>query len=151
PNLSIGYLNDKEKTKNAFILLDGKLTYKTGDVGYIHDSLIFYTGRNDSQVKLNGYRIELDEISNVLLTHPDIKNAAVVPLTSGKVTKKIICFVILSDKEVFNNHNEDLKNYLLKNLPAYMVPSEFIICETFPLNSNYKTDKKVLLEKYMNG
>jgi D-alanine--poly(phosphoribitol) ligase subunit 1 len=151
PNLSIGYLNDKEKTGKAFIRSDSKRIYKTGDVGYIEDSLIFYLGRNDSQVKLNGYRIELDEISNVLLAHPNIKNAAAVPLTSGNVTKKIICFVILTDKTVFRDLNQDIKNYLLSSLPSYMIPSEFIVCESFPMNANYKTDKKALLESYLNA
>ena len=149
PNLSVGYLNDPEKTGSAFIQHAGKLTYKTGDVGYIKDGLVFYLGRNDSQVKLNGYRIELDEISNVLLNHPNIKNAAVVPLTSKNVTKKIICFVIVSDTSVFSNIHQDLKYYLMNHLPAYMIPSEFVIRESFPLNSNYKTDKKALLEEYL--
>jgi D-alanine--poly(phosphoribitol) ligase subunit 1 len=150
PNLSIGYINDSEKTLGAFVRHNGKITYKTGDVGYIKDGLIFYMGRNDSQVKLNGYRIELDEISNVLLNHPNIKNAAVVPLTVKNVTKKIICFVVVSDTRVFSNLNDDLKYYLMNHLPSYMIPSEFVLCDDFPLNSNYKTDKRALLEKYMS-
>lgn len=149
PNLSVGYLNDADKTASAFIQHAGKLTYKTGDVGYITGGLVFYLGRNDSQVKLNGYRIELDEISNVLLNHPNIKNAAVIPLTSKNVTKKIICFVIVSDASVFSDIRQDLKYYLMNHLPAYMIPSEFVIRESFPLNSNYKTDKKALLEEYL--
>lgn len=149
PNLSVGYLNDADKTASAFIQHAGKLTYKTGDVGYITGGLVFYLGRNDSQVKLNGYRIELDEISNVLLNHPNIKNAAVIPLTSKNVTKKIICFVIVSDASVFSDIHQDLKYYLMNHLPAYMIPSEFVIRESFPLNSNYKTDKKALLEEYL--
>jgi len=149
-NLSIGYFGDEEKTQKAFILENGKRIYKTGDVGYTRNNLFFYLGRNDNQVKLNGYRIELEEISNVLLTHPHVKNATVVPLTSGHVTKKIISFVIV-DESGFQDMNEELKNFLLKFLPSYMVPSEFIVKQEFPLNSNYKTDKKALLEAYLNG
>lgn len=149
-NLSIGYFKDEEKTRQAFILENGKRIYKTGDVGYTKNNLFFYLGRNDNQVKLNGYRIELEEISNVLLTHPHIKNATVVPLTSGHVTKKIVCFVIV-DESSFQNINEELKSFLLKFLPSYMIPSEFIVKQEFPLNSNYKTDKKALLEAYLNG
>lgn len=149
-NLSIGYFKDEEKTQQAFIVENGKRIYKTGDVGYTKHNLFFYLGRNDNQVKLNGYRIELEEISNVLLTHPHIKNATVVPLTSGHVTKKIISFVII-DESGFQNMNEELKRFLLKFLPSYMIPSEFIVKQEFPLNSNYKTDKKALLETYLNG
>lgn len=151
PNLSIGYLNDKEKTDKAFVLKNGKRIYRTGDVGYIKNNLVFYMGRNDSQVKLNGYRIELDEINNVLLSYPHVKNAAVIPLTNKNVTKKIISFVILSDQQSLEGFTEDIKRYLLKKLPPYMLPSEFIVCEDFPLNANYKTDKKALLERYMNA
>lgn len=149
-NLSIGYFNDPDKTNKAFVRRDGKRIYRTGDVGYTQNGLFFYLGRNDNQVKLNGYRIELEEISNVLLTHPYIRNASVVPLTSGHVTKKILAFVI-ADSESFADLNNELKAFLLRSLPAYMVPSEFISRQEFPLNSNYKTDKKALLEAYMNG
>lgn len=149
-NLSIGYLNDAEKTNKAFVEYQGKRVYRTGDVGYIKNDLIFYMGRNDSQVKLNGYRIELDEIGNVLLSHPAIKNAVVVPLTSKNITKKIISFIILKEN-TSADIREDLKNYLLQHLPSYMIPSEFIVKESFPMNSNYKTDKKALLEDYLNS
>lgn len=148
PNLSIGYFANDEKTQQAFVEIDGKRTYKTGDVGYTKNGLFFYLGRNDNQVKLNGYRIELEEISNVLLTHPHIRNASVVPLTNGHVTKKIIAFVI-ADESGFQNLHAELKDFLLRYLPVYMIPAEFIVKSEFPLNSNYKTDKKALLELYM--
>lgn len=151
PNLSIGYLNDEEKTRNAFIDLNGKRVYKTGDVGFIKDDLIFYLGRNDNQVKLNGYRIELEEISNVLLTHTSVIDVAVIPLTTSGVTKKIITYLIISKELETLNYSEILKSYLLNNLPVYMIPSEFIAIKEFPLNSNYKTDKKALMEMYLNG
>ena len=94
-------------------------------------------------------RIELEEITNVLLTHPAIKNATVIPLTTKGVTKKIISFIILSHN--ITNLDEDIKSFLLKHLPHYMIPSEFIIKEEFPLNANYKTDKKALLESYLSN
>lgn len=148
-HLSIGYFNDKEKTNQAFVTLNNKRVYKTGDVGYIKNNLIYYLGRNDGQVKLNGYRIELEEISNVLLTHENITNAVTIPLKLGEVTKKLISFIIIKEA-VDSNFSEDLKLFLLKYLPSYMIPSEFIITDNFPLNANYKTDKKALLEHYLN-
>lgn len=150
-NLSIGYFKDEEKTNLAFVNENGKRIYKTGDVGYIKNNIVYYLGRNDSQVKLNGYRIELEEISNVLLTHPSIKNAATVPLTTAGVTKKIISFIILSDEESHESNSDALKTFLLGHLPSYMIPAEFIVLKEFPLNSNYKTEKKALLELYMNS
>jgi D-alanine--poly(phosphoribitol) ligase subunit 1 len=149
PNLSIGYLNDNDKTSTAFTTESKKRIYKTGDIGYRKGNLFFYLGRNDNQVKLNGYRIELEEISNVLLTHPLVTNAVAVPLQNGHVTKKIIAFII-ADKTLFKNINVELKNYLSQFMPSYMIPSEFIVKTEFPLNSNYKTDKKALLNSYIN-
>ena len=88
PHLSIGYFLDAEKTSQSFVVENGKRIYKTGDVGYIKNNLVYYLGRNDGQVKLNGYRIELEEISHVLITHPAILNAVTIPLKVGEVTKK---------------------------------------------------------------
>lgn len=149
-NLSIGYFKDEAKTQLAFVTENGKRTYKTGDVGYIKDGLIFYLGRNDSQVKLNGYRIELEEISNKLLTHPLVSNASVIPLTSGRTTKKIIAYVSVTPELESQDYNHLLKTFLSADLPSYMIPSEFVALSEFPLNSNYKTDKKALLALYMD-
>jgi D-alanine--poly(phosphoribitol) ligase subunit 1 len=149
PHLSIGYFLDAEKTSQSFVVENGKRIYKTGDVGYIKNNLVYYLGRNDGQVKLNGYRIELEEISHVLITHPAILNAVTIPLKVGEVTKKIVSFIILNEP-IEENASETLKSFLLKYLPAYMIPAEFIAVSEFPLNSNYKTDKKALLDYYLN-
>jgi D-alanine--poly(phosphoribitol) ligase subunit 1 len=126
-----------------------KRIYKTGDIGYIKNNLVYYLGRNDGQVKLNGYRIELEEITNVLLTHSIITNAVTIPLKAGEVTKKIVSFLIIKDI-IPEDVSETLKSFLLKYLPSYMIPSEFIVVNEFPLNANFKTDKKALLEIYLN-
>lgn len=149
PHLSIGYFKDKEKTGSAFQQLNGERVYKTGDLGFIKDGIVFYAGRNDSQVKLNGYRIELDEITSVLLNHPHIENAVAVPLKAGNVTKKIISFIVVKN-DASKNLTEELKTYLEKYLPSYMIPSEFVKIDQMPLNQNYKIDRKKLIEFYLN-
>ena len=85
----------------------------------------------------------------VLLTHPCITNAVTIPLKVGEGTKKMVTFLIvkqLTEEDLA----EALKLFLLNYLPAYMIPSEFIVVDEFPLNANYKTDKKALLEYYLN-
>jgi D-alanine--poly(phosphoribitol) ligase subunit 1 len=149
PHLSIGYFKDDEKTAQSFVFENEKRIYKTGDIGYIKNNLVYYLGRNDGQVKLNGYRIELEEITNVLLTHSIITNAVTIPLKAGEVTKKIVSFLIIKDI-IPEDVSETLKSFLLKYLPSYMIPSEFIVVNEFPLNANFKTDKKALLEIYLN-
>ncbi len=149
PHLSIGYFNDVEKTNTSFQQFNGERVYKTGDLGFINDGIVFYAGRNDSQVKLNGYRIELDEITSVLLNHPKIENAVTVPLKSGNITKKIISFITL--KSDLSELNATLKDYLQQYVPSYMIPSDIVCVEEMPLNQNYKVDKKALIESYLNG
>ncbi|EJD65718.1 plipastatin synthetase, partial [Bacillus sp. 916] len=77
-----GYVNNSELTEEKFIqspFEPGKRMYKTGDlVKRLSDGRIEFIGRLDSQVKIRGYRIELGEIENVLLSHPEIKEAAVI-------------------------------------------------------------------------
>lgn len=146
-NVSVGYLKNEEKNKAAFYTVNGKRAYRTGDLGFIKNNLVFFLGRNDNQVKLNGYRIELDEISEVLLREDNITHAATVPLKQGNTVKKIVSF-ITTKTEITNT--EDLKIRMAKFLPSYMIPSEIILMKEMPLNSNYKTDKKALIDHYLN-
>ncbi len=148
-NVSIGYCNRDDLNKEKYFILNGKRAYRTGDLGYFKDNILYFTGRIDNQIKLNGYRIELDEITNVLLKYPEISNAAVIPLKAGNVVKKIVAYVSFKTKVNFDV-NDVLKNYLQEYIPVYMVPSEIILLDELPLNTNYKTDKKALTELYMS-
>jgi D-alanine--poly(phosphoribitol) ligase subunit 1 len=148
-NVSIGYCNRNDLNKEKYFTLNGKRAYRTGDLGYFKENILYFTGRIDNQIKLNGYRIELDEITNVLLKYPEISNAAVIPLKAGNAVKKIVAYV--SFKSIVNFEvNDVLKKYLQEYIPIYMVPSEIIVLDELPLNTNYKTDKKALLELYIN-
>lgn len=146
-NVSIGYLNNQEKNHVSFYTVEGKRAYRTGDIGYIKNGMVFYLGRNDNQVKLNGYRIELDEITNVLLRNKNIVHAATIPLKQGNTVKKIISFITISSETI---DVAQLKNEMTEYLPSYMIPSDILIMQEIPMNSNYKTDKKALVEYYMN-
>jgi D-alanine--poly(phosphoribitol) ligase subunit 1 len=148
-NVSIGYCNREDLNKEKYFILNGKRAYRTGDLGYFKENVLYFTGRIDNQIKLNGYRIELDEITNVLLKYPEISNAAVIPLKAGNVVKKIVAYVSFKINVNFDV-NDVLKKYLQEYIPVYMVPSEIILLDELPLNTNYKTDKKVLLDLYLN-
>ncbi|EDO7429984.1 AMP-binding protein [Campylobacter jejuni] len=138
-NISLGYYNDKEKTKQAFIqnpLHDNylDLLYKTGDIASYNEfgELILH-GRKDYQIKYMGHRIELGEIESAINSHPSIKNSACI------FKDKIICFYE-SDEE-FN-----LKTFCKEKLVSYMIPSQFIKLDKLQLNQNGKIDRKVLKE-----
>ncbi|WP_349688688.1 AMP-binding protein [Campylobacter coli] len=138
-SLSLGYYNDKEKTKQAFIqnpLHDNylDLLYKTGDiVSYNEFGELLCYGRNDNRIKFMGHRIELEEIESVINSHSKIILCACI------FKEKIICFYE-SDEEL------DFKAFLKDKLPSYMIPKHFIKIEKFKLNQNSKIDRKALHE-----
>ncbi|EAL7804684.1 amino acid adenylation domain-containing protein [Campylobacter jejuni] len=138
-SLSLGYYNDKEKTKQAFIqnpLHDNylDLLYKTGDiVAYNEFGELLCYGRNDNRIKFMGHRIELGEIESVINSHSKIILCACI------FKEKIICFYESEDEL-------DLKAFLKDKLPSYMIPKNFIKIEKFKLNQNSKIDRKALHE-----
>ncbi|HXB11421.1 MAG TPA: AMP-binding protein, partial [Bacteroidia bacterium] len=150
-HVSIGYLKNEKLSAEKFYLHEGERAYKTGDYGYYKDDMIFFNGRKDEQVKLNGFRIELGEITSKLLDISFIDDAVTIPLISGGQVKKIVSF-IKTKESVTKSHPEliaDIKAYLSKALPVYMVPSDFRFIKEFPINSSHKIDKLKLLELYM--
>ncbi len=139
-----GYINDTERTNEAFIT-HPKLgyLYKTGDHGVLREEgYIEFMGRKDSQVKIRGYRVELGEIENCLAEHEQVKKAVVIDYIDDSKTKNLYAYVI-------PNHDMDsreLKAFLSRTLPGYMIPARFIKVENIPLTVNGKVNKSALLE-----
>ena len=114
--------------------------YKTGDlVRYLPDGNLEYLSRIDNQVKLRGFRIELGEIESVLMQHPDVKQA-VVTLYKNNDDEKLIAYVLPSS----DISQSELRQFLQDKLPAYMIPSNYMMLEEFPLTPNRKIDRKAL-------
>lgn len=149
PSVSKGYLNNPEKTKQAFFTKNGQRAYHSGDLGFVaNDGLIFYRGRTDFQVKMHGYRIELEDVDQNLLQLDLVKQASTVPCynRSHKVTQ-LVAYVV-------PNHNDypdqlaltkAIKTQLGQNIMPYMVPQRFVYQEKLPLTINGKVDRKSLL------
>ncbi|WP_434752094.1 amino acid adenylation domain-containing protein [Paenibacillus amylolyticus] len=139
--VSAGYLNRPELNKKAFIVNPfhpEEILYKSGDLGrWISEKEIQYLGRKDRQVKIRGYRIELGEIESRLLDYPGINQ---VHIAQHRENEKL-CAYIEADKQL---DAEDLKNYLSRRLPEYMVPTFFMQIEKIPLNRNNKVDAQAL-------
>lgn len=148
--VSAGYFRQEELTRKAFFtsMRDGKpcRAYRTGDKGYLdkHGNL-FYQGRIDLQVKLNGYRIEIEDIEKNIIRLDDISHAVVVPnMKDGKV-KSLTAFVMgsISPENSFQ-FSKEMKEKLKALLPAYMIPKKIIHMESLPMNNNGKVDRKQL-------
>ena len=141
--LAAGYFKQESLTQKRFfdIEIDGcqKRIYDTGDLAkYLDNGEIQIVGRTDDQIKLSGYRIELGEIESILSDFPGIKGNAV--LLNGD---KLIAYIV--HEEGRNNLSEEIRSFCSQNLPAYMMPSEFIRINQIPLTPNQKADKKKLL------
>ncbi len=116
--------------------------YKTGDIGYIKDNYLYCNGRLDSQIKYQGYRIELSDIENNLLKIKGINDACVI--TKYKEETNIVR-LIKAFVTVDNGITEiNIKNELKKFLPKYMIPKKIIILDKIPINNNGKYDRKKL-------
>ncbi|NEQ69567.1 MAG: amino acid adenylation domain-containing protein, partial [Symploca sp. SIO2D2] len=139
-----GYLGDETLTNERFRsdpFLKGERMYRTGDVGYwTVDGEIRVLGRSDNQIKLNGYRIELEEIESALDAIEGV-NDSVVSLV-GDETQSLRAF-LLSDSDL---DVEAIVGKLRERLPDYMVPSGFIRVDEIPRTLNGKRDRKALEE-----
>lgn len=147
PNVSKGYLHNQAKTEAAFFDISGVRVYRSGDLGYFEGKLLFYTGRSDFQIKLNGYRIELEEINHYLSEIPFVKQGVAVPKydQQGKV-KQLIGTVVLKQSagdELTATHR--VKQALSKLVMPYMIPQRFKYYQKLPLSANGKVDIKALI------
>lgn len=115
--------------------------YHTGDLGrWLPDGNIQFLGRNDQQVKIRGYRIELKEIETQLLNHHEIKECILIT-TPDQEGEKNLCAYIIPNKNITVS---ELREYLSKYLPYYMIPSYFVMLEKIPLTVNGKIDYHAL-------
>ena len=149
--VSTGYFKNEEKTRKAFdtCKIDNKeyRAYKTGDLGYIKDEQLYYCGRIDFQIKLHGYRIEIEDIENNILKHLDIKNVAVIPqYESDQITVKYLKAFIETNNKIDNNLEETIKikDKLKEYLPNYMIPKKITFIDKIPMTNNSKIDRKAL-------
>ena len=137
-----GYLNRPELTQEKFVadpFRPGERMYKTGDIGcWLPDGNIECMGRVDDQVKINGHRIELDEISAVLQTLAKVKEAVVTARVVSRQEKELIAYTTGSAEAA------ELRELLREQLPVYMVPTYYVNIEAIPLTSNGKIDRKSL-------
>lgn len=143
-----GYWRNKTLTEKSFYRenIDSNIEYvyyRTGDVVYEDESgLLFFVGRNDRQVKLRGYRIELNEVESVLLSHQQVNEVAVlIDIEQEEIYAAVILF-----KNVDVTPNE-LKKYCNSHLPTYAVPNRIEIFEKLPRTSSGKIDKKRIVIK----
>lgn len=149
-SVSAGYFGRPDLTAQRFFFWqeDGaaKRGYRTGDAVYRRGTYYYFCGRIDFQVKLNGFRIELEDIENNLMRVANVARAVVLPVTKGEKTDHLVAFVMLQKKSELSALKTGLaiKEELKQYLPAYMIPRKIVLRESFPINTNGKVDRKQL-------
>ncbi len=145
-NVSPGYLGRPDLTDASFFHLDKLRAYRTGDWGRIQDELLFFEGRIDSQVKVNGYRIELGDLEENLRALPSVADAVVLPVIRRGAAESLAAFVVLRERSQENDFQLAirLKGELAERVPTYMVPRKILFHETFPMTANGKIDRRKL-------
>ena len=148
PNVSPGYLVRPELTSKRFFEDGGQRAYRTGDWGTFRDGLLFFEGRIDNQIKLNGYRIELGDLETNIRALPMVRDAAVLPVAKNGKAQWLAAFVVPNtNREAADaSLTSTLRQSLRDRLPAYMLPRRFVIMDAFPITANGKVDRQKLAE-----
>jgi amino acid adenylation domain-containing protein len=136
-----GYVNDPAGAAERFATGPGPASdpqryYRTGDLGYrADDGMIYFTGRADRQVKINGHRIELGEIDAVLRSHPQVSEATTLVQDGARTVAYVVPAQADSDVDI-----QDLKRHCSGSLPRYMVPAGIMILPELPVTVTGKLD-----------
>ena len=142
--LARGYLNRPELNAEKFVphpFDPGRRIYCSGDFGrWLPDGNLQCLGRDDDQVKVRGFRIELKEVEHCLRGYPGIDRALVVARALGNQDNELIAYVITRS----GLNVSELRRHLSRYLPDYMVPAHFVKLDAFPLTPNGKIDKEAL-------
>ena len=143
-----GYLNRPEITNKAFIrnpfcTADGfDRVYRTGDlVRRLADGRIDFVGRNDGQVKVRGFRIELTEVESVIREYPGVRDATVQAFDNESAGGKFIAAYVVADEPMDFSL---ISAFIIGKKPAYMVPAAWMQIDAIPLTQNQKVDKRAL-------
>lgn len=140
-----GYLNRPELNSSRFVknpYNPEERLYRSADSAILLPSgELIYKGRIDNQVKIRGFRIELGEIETKLSTYSSVEKCIVLPKIVDNKDSFLVAYVICNVPTT----SEELKDYISKLVPTYMVPTYFVFVNSFPLTNNGKVDRKKLL------
>jgi tyrocidine synthetase-3 len=140
-----GYIGKPELTSEKFItspFSKQERLYRSGDLArWLPDGNIEFLGRIDHQVKIRGFRVELGEIESQLSTHNEIKETVVILREENQGNNRYLCGYFVANRNISTS---ELREYLLKKLPDYMIPSYFVQVEKIPITPNGKIDKRAL-------
>ena len=126
------YLNNTQETLKKFKKVKDSYSYNTGDIVFKKNNLVFIKGRNDTQVKIKGHRVDLSEIENISRS---MKNNI---FTFCFIDKGRLILIYNNDK---GKQTKKIYTYLKDKLPSYMIPNKIVFIKKIPFNKNGKVDR----------
>lgn len=147
--LALGYLGNLVETAARFFVhpTTGETLYRTGDLGrWLPDGSIEFLGRTDTQVKINGFRIETGEIDKILSEHPALRACVTIAAGDNRRARRLVSYVC--SKPGLDVDADDLRAYAARRLPRYMVPAVFVEVADLPLSANGKVDRSRLPDTF---
>jgi acyl-coenzyme A synthetase/AMP-(fatty) acid ligase len=147
--VAMGYWGDPERTARGFVLNPvqpnfNERIYRTGDIVMLDENGDYiYVGRRDHMIKSRGYRIEIGEIEAAIYSHPEIKEAAVIPIPDELITNRIKAYVVLQNGRTLEA--TDIRGFCSEKLPHYMVPEIIEFRQSLPKTSTGKVNKPALV------
>lgn len=149
PTMMQGYWNRPELTDQAIATVadSAERYYRTGDLVHLDaQGVMHFNGRKDRQIKLRGYRIELDEIENAIYDEPAVEEAATFKIADESGEPRILAAVTL--RTPLERAEKAIRSVLKRRVPSYAVPSEVLVVDTLPRTGSNKIDRKKLAEIY---
>ncbi|GAB7199848.1 AMP-binding protein [Dickeya oryzae] len=147
PAVSEGYLNASPIQASRFVVHpDGTRHYRTGDLGSLRHNLLYFHGREDSELKIQGYRIALDDIENALREHPHVQDVIVTPWLLHNTPQGLQAFILSSQPDILPT----LADYLRRYFPLYMVPKFWYPVDHAALNHNSKLDRQRIAQQALD-
>ena len=162
--VSTGYYGRADLTEKSFFVSgDGTRGYHTGDKGYMKNGMLYYCGRIDLQIKLHGYRIELEDVESNISKLPQVEHAVVVPGMRGGKVSSLTAYIVKrvteadgesdSGEKSTNTADETakLRSDLKQFLPDYMIPKKIVFLDELPMTNNGKVNRKRLAQEGVSG
>ena len=150
-DLAIKYINDEDYNNEKFVknISDNSRFYKTGDYGYwSNDGNLYFIGRKDDQVKINGFRVDISEIERILISTVGIDDGVILIKKDGNgKDSSLVCFYCKNKEGENKDIENELKVMFTSALPYYMIPDIYIELEELPRTIQDKVDKRALLGK----
>ncbi|ALM28422.1 D-alanine--poly(phosphoribitol) ligase subunit DltA [Bacillus altitudinis] len=151
PSVTRGYLGEQALTDKVFFEYEGRPAYRTGDAGVAQDGLITCHGRLDYQIKLHGYRMELEEIEYHVSETTYVNACVIVPFQPNGHVEYLIAAIVPAAHSFEKEYQltSAIKKEMADSLPAYMIPRKFVYLEQLYMTPNGKVDRKRIAKEVL--